>query len=123
MVSCFCAAVPRRPPLYVANHAVLREKRVIKRMVWHKDRRATAAGWTVDSVDADSHDNWAAYHVLKAHGQKLVDGDCLLTSRGATDRGLNKHHTVVSEERKKKSEEKKRKREEEGEEGEGEEYG
>ena len=81
-MSCFCAAVPRRPPLYVANHAVLREKRVIKRMVWHKDRRATAAGWTVDSVDADSHDNWAAYHVLKAHGQKLVDGDCLLTSRG-----------------------------------------
>ena len=40
----------------------------------------------------------------------------------ATDRGLNKHRTVVSEEEEKKSEEKKRKREEEGEEGEGEEY-
>ena len=26
------------------------EKRVIKRMVWHKDRLATAAGWTVDTV-------------------------------------------------------------------------
>ena len=40
----------------------------------------------------------------------------------ATDRGLNKHRTVVSEEQEKKSEEEKRKREEEGEEGEGEEY-
>ena len=128
-MSCFCAAVPRRPPLHVANHAVLREKRVIKRMVWHKDRRATAAGWTVDTVDADSHDNWAAYHVLKAHGQKLVEGDLFADIQRATDRGLNKHRTVVSkedekksEEEKRKREEEKRKREEEGEEGEGEEY-
>ena len=118
-MSCFCDAVPRRPPLHVANHAVLREKRVIKRMVWHKDRRATAAGWTVDSVDADSHDNWAAYPVLKAHGQKLVDGDLFADIKRATDRGLNKHR---SEEEEKISEEKERKREEEGEEGEGEEY-
>ena len=95
-MSCFCAAVSRRPPLYVANHAVLREKRVIKRMVWHKDRRATAAGWTVDSVDADSHDNWAAYHVLKAHGQKLVEGDLFADIQRATDRGLNNHRNVRS---------------------------
>ena len=105
-------------------------KRVIKRMAWHKDRRATAAGWTVDTVDADSHDNWAAYHVLKAHGQKLVEGDLFADIQRATDRGLNKHRTVVSKEDEKKSEEEKRKREnekrkkreEEGEEGEGEEY-
>ena len=107
-MSCFCAAVPRRPPLHVANHAVLREKRVIKRMVWHKDRRATAAGWTVDSVDADSHDYWAAYHVLKAHGQKLVDGDLFADIKRATDRGLNKHRTVVSEEEGKKKRRKKK---------------
>ena len=81
-----------------------------------------SAGWTVDTVDADSHDNWAAYHVLKAHGQKLVDGDLFADIKRATDRGLNKHRTVVSEEDGKKSEEEKRKREEEGEEGEGEEY-
>ena len=98
-------------------------KRVIKRMAWHKDRRATAAGWTVDTVDADSHDNWAAYHVLKAHGQKLVEGDLFADIQRATDLGMNKHRTVVSEEDEKKSEEEKKKREEEeGEEGEGEEY-
>jgi hypothetical protein len=32
-------------------------------------------GRRYDTVDADSHDTWAAYHVLKADGQKLVDGD------------------------------------------------
>ena len=83
-------------------------KRVIKRMAWHKDRRATAAGWTVDTVDADSHDNWAAYHVLKAHGQKLVDGDLFADIKRATDRGLNKHRTVVSEEEGKKKRRKKK---------------
>ena len=91
------------------------EKRVIKRMVWHKDRRATAAGWTVDTVDADSQDNWAAYHVLKAHGQKLVDGDLFADIKRATDRGLNKHRTVIYEEEEEEEGE-------EGEEGEGEEY-
>ena len=96
-------------------------KRVIKRMAWHKDRRATAAGWTVDSVDADSHDNWAAYHVLKAHGQKLVDGDLFADIKRATDRGLNKHRTVVSEEEGRKKRGGKKKEEEE-EEREGEEY-
>ena len=90
-------------------------------MVWHKDRRATAAGWTVDSVDADSHDNWAAYHVLKAHGQKLVDGDLFADIKRATDRGLNKHRTVVSEEEGRKKRGGKKKEEEE-EEREGEEY-
>ena len=85
-------------------------KRVIKRMAWHKDRRATAAGWTVDTVDADSHDNWAAYHVLKAHGQKLVEGDLFADIQRATDLGLNKHRTVVSEEDEKKSEEEKKKK-------------
>ena len=98
-------------------------------MAWHKDRSATAAGWTVETIDANSHDNWAAYHVLKAHGQKLVEGDLFADIQRATDRGLNKHRTVVSkedekksEEEKRKREEEKRKREEEGEEGEGEEY-
>jgi len=70
-------------------------------MVCHKDRRATAVGWTVDTVDADSHDNWAAYHVLKADGQKLVDGDLFADIKRATDRVLNKHRTVVNEEEEK----------------------
>ena len=73
------------------------EKRVIKRMVWHKDRRATAAGWTVDTVDADSHDNWAAYHVLKADGQVLVSGDLFADIKRATDSGLNRHRTIIYE--------------------------
>ena len=73
------------------------EKRVIKRMVWHKDRRATAAGWTVDTVDADSHDNWAAYHVLKADGQELVSGDLFADIKRATDSGLNRHRTIIYE--------------------------
>ena len=90
-------------------------KRVIKRMAWHKDRRATAAGWIVETVDANSHDNWAAYHVLKAHGQKLVDGDLFADVKRATDRGLNKHRTVIYEEEEEEEGE-------EGEEGEGEEY-
>ena len=50
-------------------------------------------------------DNWAAYHALKAHGQKLVEGDLFADIQRATDRGLNKHSTVVSEEEEKKSEE------------------
>eukprot|EP00936_MAST-01D_sp_MAST-1D-sp1_P000500 g500.t1 len=73
------------------------EKRVIKRMVWHKDRRATAAGWTADTVDADSHDNWAAYHVLKADGQVLVSGDLFADIKRATDSGLNRHRTIIYE--------------------------
>ena len=94
------------------------EKRVITRMVWHKDRRATAAGWTAYTVYANSQENWAAYHVLKADGQKLVDGDLFADIKRATDRGLNKHHTVVNEE----EEEEEGEDGEAGEEGEGEEY-
>jgi hypothetical protein len=89
------------------------EKRVIKRMVWHKDRSATAAGWTVDTVDADSHDNWAAYHVLKADGQKLVDGDLFADIKRATAAGLNNHRNVVPVERKAAEEEEEKRREEE----------
>ena len=33
------------------------------------DRSATAAGWTVDTLDANSQDNRAKYHVLKADGK------------------------------------------------------
>ena len=88
--------------------------RVIKRMVWRKDRRATAAGWTVDTVDANSQDNWAAYHVLKADGQKLVDGDLFADIKRATRRGWPQqpHRTVVIGEVEEQEEE-------EGEEGEG----
>ena len=43
MVSCLCAAVPRRPPLYVANHAVLREKRVIKSVMKMSDDEIRSA--------------------------------------------------------------------------------
>ena len=46
---------------------------------------------------ADSHDNWAAYHVLKAHGQKLVDGDLFADIKRATDSGLNRHRTIIYE--------------------------
>ena len=76
-------------------------------------------GRRYDTVDADSHDNWAAYHVLKADGQKLVDGDLFADIKRATDRGLNKHRTVVNDE---EEEEEGEEEGEEGEEGEGEEY-
>ena len=56
-----------------------------------------------------------AYHVLKAHGQKLVDGDLFADIKRATDSGLNKHRTVIYEEEEEEEGE-------EGEEGEGEEY-
>ena len=77
------------------------------------DRSATAAGWTVDTVDADSHDNWAAYHVLKADGQKLVDGDLFNDIKRATAAGLNNHRNVVPVERKAAEEEEEKRREEE----------
>ena len=76
-------------------------------------------GRRYDTVDADSHDTWAAYHVLKADGQKLVDGDLFADIKKATDRGLNKHRTVVNDE---EEEEEGEEEGEEGEEGEGEEY-
>ena len=95
------------------------EKRVIKKMVWHKDRSATAAGWTVDTTDADSHDIWAAYHVLKAHAGKLVDGDVFADINRATEAGLNNHRTVVLEEEEEEEGEEKEEEDEE-EEGEGE---
>ena len=90
------------------------EKRVIKKLVWHKDRNATAAGWTVDTVDADSQDNWAAYHVLKRHtGNTLVDGDVFNDIKRATAAGLNNHRNVVPVERKAAEEEEEKRREEE----------
>ena len=73
-------------------------------------------GRRYDTVDADSHDNWAAYHVLKADGQKLVDGDLFNDIKRATAAGLNNHRNVVPVERKAAEEEEEKRREEEGEE-------
>ena len=39
-------------------------------------------GRRYDTVDADSHDNWAAYHVLKAAARSWSMAIYLLTSRG-----------------------------------------
>ena len=66
----------------------------------------------VDTVDANSQDYWAAYHVLKAAGQKLVDDDLFADIKRATEAGLNNHRTVVFGEEEEEEEE-------EGEEGEG----
>ena len=65
-------------------------KRKIKQLKWFAQRSATAAGWTVDTVDANSHDNPQTYLVLKADGTgrnaKLIDGDvftCRVSRRRA----------------------------------------
>jgi hypothetical protein len=74
-------------------------KRVIKQMEWHANRSATAAGWTVDTLDANSQDNRAKYHVLKADGKgkdvKLVDGDVFADIKKACEMGLNNHRTIT----------------------------
>ena len=76
-------------------------KRVIKQMVWHANRSATAAGWTVDTLDANSQDSREKYHVLKADGKgkntKLVDGDVFADIKKACKMGLNKHRTIIYE--------------------------
>ena len=70
-------------------------------MVWHANRSATAAGWTVDTVDANSQDNREKYHVLKADGKgknaKLVDDDVFHDIKKACEMGLNKHRTIIYE--------------------------
>ena len=62
-------------------------------MVWHANRSATAAGWTVETLDANSQDNREKYHVLKADGKgknaKLVDGDvCIYVFADINQEGL-----------------------------------
>ena len=81
-------------------------KRVIKRMEWHANRSATTAGWTVDTLDANSQDNREKYHVLKADGKgkdvKLVDGDVFADIKKACEMGLNNHRTIIYEPEKEK---------------------
>ena len=43
-------------------------KRKIKQLKWFAQKSATAAGWTVDTVDANSHGNPQTYLILKADG-------------------------------------------------------